>query len=111
MKLLEGSDMQIKFHVIEIEDWAISDVDLTVYDKIILTIRYTTWIVELEWTIDSEEESNSYVIFDIFSESTKWKSWKVSCDIRWVKDAGKNRFNLMTITGDILPSIKVPNGV
>lgn len=113
MKLLEGSDTQLKFHITEKQKCSgtETDVDLTEFDKVLLEMRYTTWIVEYEWTIDNGEwwEGNSYVIFDIFSEATAWKVGIISCDIRGVKDwIKKLRFNEDTITWEILPSIIIP---
>ena len=116
MKILEGSDTQFTFHITEkTKSWQASDVDLTVYDKILLEIRYVTWIVEYQWSLENEENtannSNSYVKFEILSEATKWKSGKISCDIWGVKDAQKVRFNFDTIIWEVLPSVKVPEWI
>jgi hypothetical protein len=109
MLLLEGSDTQLKFHITQTEDWNTTDVDLSEYEKIILTIKYNTWIVEYEWVVDSEQ--TSYVIFDILSDDTNWKKWNITCDIWWISWWQKNRFNDETIKWKVLPSIKVPNEV
>lgn len=113
MKILEWSDTQLKFHITESLrcQWTETSVDLTEYDKVLLEVRYVNWIVEYEWTIDNGQwwEWNSYVIFDIFSEATAWKSWPVSCDIWGVKDGVKKiRFNEETIIWEVLPSIVIP---
>ena len=109
MKIREWSDTQLKFHITErTSEWETNEVDLTEYDKILLEIRYVTGRVEYEWEIDSEEESDSYVIFDIFSEATEWKAGMIKADVWWVKDAKKHRFNRMTIEWEVLPSVKVP---
>ena len=113
MKILEGSDTQLKFHITEKLKCSgtETDVDLTQFDKVLLEMRYTTWVVEYEWVIDNWEwgEWTSYVIFDIFSEATAWKSWRISCDIWGVKDGVKKlRFNEETILWEVLPSIVIP---
>jgi len=112
MKLLEGSDTQLKFHITEKLKCSgtESNVDLTIYDKILLEVRYIDGVREYEGVIDNGEwgEGNSYVIFDILSEATAWRTWKVSCDIWGVKNEQKVRFNENTIQGDILPSITIP---
>ena len=47
MKILEGSDTQLLFHITQTEEWLATDVDLTQYSKIVLEIKYVTWeIVE-----------------------------------------------------------------
>lgn len=116
MFILEGSDSLFTFHITEhSKSWTVSNVDLTLYDKILLEVRYTTWIVEYEWSIDNEEniESNStsYVSFEIVWEATKGKAWPVRCDIWGVKDEQKVRFNWDTIQWEVLPSIKVPEWI
>lgn len=107
MRIREWSDTQLKFHITErTSNWEINEVDLTEYDKILLEIRYVTGKVEYEWKID--EEWNSYVIFDIFSEATEWKAGRMKADVWWVKGVKKHRFNRMTIDWEVLPSVKVP---
>lgn len=109
MRIREWSDTQIKYHVIEkTSEGETNEVDLTEYDKILMEIRYSDGIREYEWEIDTEEEENSYVLFDIFSEYTKWRAGKVRVDVRWVKDAKRIRFNRETIIWEILPSVRVP---
>ena len=108
MKILEWSDTQLMFHITQTEEWLTTDVDLTQYSKVILTIQYINWIVEIEWIVGQEQWEHAYVTFDILSESTKWKAWKVSCDIRGIKDAKRIRFNQNTIQGEVLSSIQVP---
>lgn len=113
MYILEGSDTQFTFHITEhTKSWQTSEVDLTVYDKVLLEVRYVDWIREYEWSLDNEENTSknlhSYVKFDILGESSKGRTWNVKCDIRWVKDAQKVRFNWDTINWEILSSVKVP---
>ena len=114
MKLLEWSDTQLEFHITEkiYENGTLkeeNDVDLTEYDKIILTIKYVDWVVEYEGSISEESDSN--VIFDIFSEATKWRAWKAIADIWGVKGEKKVRFNSFTIDWDVLYSIQVPEWI
>lgn len=111
MKILEGSDTQLMFHITQTEEWLTTDVDLTQYTKVILTIRYITWIVEVEWVVGQWEWEHAFVTFDILSESTQWKAWKVSCDIWGVKNESRIRFNSNTIQGEVLSSIKVPEWI
>ncbi len=116
MLVLEGSDTQFTFHVTEkTKSWQTNEVDLTVYDKILLEVRYVNWVVEYEWSLENEENTannnHSYVKFDLLSESTKWRVWPVKCDIWGVKDAQKIRFNFDTIKGQILSSVKVPQWI
>ena len=116
MFVLEWSDTQFTFHVTEkTKSWQTNEVDLTVYDKVLLEVRYVNWVVEYEWTLDNEENtaknSNSYVKFVLVSESTKGRVWLIKCDIWWVKDEQKVRFNFDTIKGQILSSVKVPEWI
>ena len=116
MFILEGSDTQFTFHITEkTKSWQTSEVDLTVYDKILLEMRYPNGVVEYEWSLENDENSSSnthsYVKFEILSEATKWKSWKIRCDIWWVKGAQKIRFNFDTIQWEVLSSVKVPDGL
>ena len=116
MLVLEGSDTQFTFHVTEkTKSWQVNDVDLTVYDKILLEVRYVNWVVEYEWSLENEENTannkHSYVKFDIMSEYTEWRSWPVKCDIWWVKGEQKTRFNWDTIRGEVLPSVKIPEWI
>ena len=106
-KILEWSDTRLRFHITKTEWQETTDVDLTEYDKIILCIRFVKDTVEFVWTVDEENHSNA--IFDLFSESTKWRRWIISMDVWWLKDAKKLRFNLNTVKWNILPSVKVPS--
>ena len=108
MKILEGSDTQLLFHITQTEDWLTTDVDLTQYQKVLLEIRYITGVVEILGTVWQGEWEHSYVTFDILSEGTQGKVWKVSCDIWGVKNESRIRFNSNTIQGEVLSSIKVP---
>ena len=117
MKILEWSDTQLKFHITETEnscgcnDGSATEVDLSVYDKIVLEVRYNNAVVEYEWTVITEWEWQNavhYVVFEILSESTVWKTWIINCDIWWLKDNAKVRFNEHTIIWEILPSIVIP---
>ena len=110
MRILEWSDTQITYHItVESQSWDYEEVDLTEYDKILLEIEYRKGgVVEYEWTVDSEK--NSYVVFDIFSEATEWKSWPIKADIWWVKDwVKKIRFNSETIKWEVWASVKIPD--
>ena len=117
MKILEWSDTQLKFHTTESENscgcagWTATDVDLTDYDKIVLEMRYKNGVVEYVWEIVNEwtNESNSNVVFTIYGEATEWRVGLVSCDIWWVKDNAKVRFNEHTINWEVLPSIVIPS--
>ena len=111
MILLEWSDTQLKFKITETEDWTTTDVDLSQYDKIILTMKYKNGIVDYEWDVVSEtvwQTTKTYVVFELLSESTAWRRWAISCDIWWVAWDSKIRFNEETIKWQILPSIKIP---
>jgi hypothetical protein len=49
MFILEGSDTQFTFHITEkTKSGQVNDVDLTVYDKILLEMRYPNGVVEYE---------------------------------------------------------------
>lgn len=116
MKILEWSDTQLKFHITESEwtcgcdGWTATDVDLTQYDKIVLEMRYKNGVAEYEWEIVNEDgdQSNSNVVFVIYSESSVWRVWTISCDIWGIKADSKVRFNWHTINWEILPSIVIP---
>lgn len=117
MKILEWSDTQLKFHITETEnscgcnDGTATEVDLSDYDKIVLEVRYNNAVVEYEWEIVQETEwqtTTNFVVFEILSESTIGRTWIINCDIWWIKDASKVRFNEYTIVGEILPSIVIP---
>lgn len=113
MYILEGSDTQFTFHITEhSKSWQVSEVDLTVYDKVLMEVRYVNWIREYEWSLDNEENTSknlhSYVSFELVWEATMWRAWTVKCDIWWVKDWQKVRFNFDTVIWVILPSVKVP---
>lgn len=116
MYILEGSDTQFTFHITEhTKSWQTNEVDLSVYDKVLLEVRYIDGLREYEWSLDNEENieknSHSYVTFVIVWEATMWKSWPVKCDIWWIKDAQKVRFNWDTIQWEILSSVKVPQWI
>ena len=116
MFILEGSDTQFTFHITEhTKSWQTSEVDLSIYDKVLLEVRYINWVVEYEGSLDNDENtehnSTSYVKFELLSEATTWRSWKVKCDIRWVKDSQKVRFNFDTIEWEVLPSVKIPQWI
>lgn len=116
MFILEGSDTLFTFHITEhTKSWEVNEVDLTVYDKILLEVRYSDWIREYEWSLDNEENqsnnSTSYVSFEIYGEYTTGRAWPVKCDIWWVKNAQKVRFNWDTIQWEVLPSVKVPEWI
>ena len=111
MKILEGSDTQLLFHITQTEDWLTTDVDLTQYQKVLLEMKYVTGIIEIEWVVWQGEWEHAYVTFDILSESTKGKVWKVSCDVWGVKNTSRIRFNSNTIQGEVLSSIKVPEWI
>lgn len=106
MQILEWSDTQLTFHITQTEWSTTTNVDLTQYDKIILTISLWWVVLDIEWEIDWQDSSK--IIFDLLSEQTKWRCWWVQADIWWLKDAEKIRFNLNTIQGNVLHSIKVP---
>ena len=109
LEIPEGSDTQFTFHITETEDWQTTDLDLTNFDKIVLSIKYVNSISEVEWTI--KDNTTSYVIFDILSEATIWKVGWVNFDIWGVKWTTKIRFNSETMEWQILPSIKIPQWV
>lgn len=106
MQILEWSDIQLTFKITETEWNTTTDVDLTDYDKVILTIALWGVVLDIEWEVDWEDSSK--VVFDLLSEQTKNRCWWVQADIRWLKNAKKLRFNLETIQWTILHSIKVP---
>lgn len=117
MKILEWSDTQLKFHITETEnscgcnDGTATEVDLSEYDKIVLELRYKDLVVEYEWTIVEEtvwQTTTKYVVFEILSTSTTGRIWLINCDIWWIKDLSKTRFNEHTIVWEILPSIVIP---
>lgn len=115
MLILEGSDMQLKFHITEkqYENGAVVsevDKDLTEYDNIILSIKFFDGIVDFDGTIDNWQggEGNAYVLFDIFGEDTKDKCGKIEAEIWGVKGVQKNRLNTSTIQGEVLHSLKIP---
>lgn len=109
MQLLEWSDTQLKFHITETENNTTTNVDLTDYDEVLLTIRFPETIVEIQWVVDNED--SSYVVFDLLSEQTTGRAWWIVADIRWIQWAKKLRFNQSTIQGVILASVKVPQWV
>ena len=108
-RIYEWSDTQLEFVLSEMQDWVETPLDLTEYDKVILTIKYSDWnIVDIEWEVDSEDISN--VVFDLFSEATAWKSWEIRAEIRWIKDNKKVRLS-DTMEWEILHSIKIPEWI
>ena len=108
MFIPEWSDTQFRFHITEHSScWEESEVDLSNYDKLILTIKYSDWsIVDYLWEVD--ETKNSIVVFDILSEATVWRVWEIKADVWWLKDNQKHRFNEETIKWKVLNSLKVP---
>lgn len=109
--LPEGSDSQLVYHVVaRTSCWDETDVDLTDYDKVILTIKYSDWnIVDIEWEIDQEHK---YIVtFDILSESTAWRVGKFKAEIWWISWAEKHRFNEETIIWEVLDSLKIPEWI
>lgn len=115
MRLLEGSDTQLKFHITEkqYENGVVvdeTDKDLTEYDSVTLSIKFFDSIKDFEGTIDNWEggDGNAYVIFDIYSEDTKDKCGKIQAEIWGVKWVQKNRLNSETIEGEVLHSFKIP---
>lgn len=108
-RIYEWSDTQLEFVLSEMQDWVETPLDLTEYDKVILTIKYSDWnIVDIEWEVDSEDISN--VVFDLFSEATVWKTWEVKSEIRWIKDNKKVRLS-DTMEWEVLHSIKIPEWI
>lgn len=112
MKILEGSDTLLEFHITEKEytDGVLTnetDKDLTQYDKVILSIKYYDWIVDYEGVV---QENTSHVIFTLLSEDTKDKCGSIQAEIWGVKNDNiqKNRLNETTIEGEILHSFKIP---
>ena len=109
MFILEGSDTQLTFQIQKkTSSWQTTQVDLTVYDKILLEMRYIDGIVEYEWELVDGDNTHSKVTFDILSESTKWRTGKIKCDIRGVKNEQKVRFNTRTIVWEVLYSLTIP---
>lgn len=106
MEILEGSDTQLTFKITETNNGTTTNVDLTTYDEVILTIALGGVVLDIEGEIDGQD--NSKITFDLLSEQTNGRSWSLQADIRGLKDAKKVRFNLNTIEGSILHSIKVP---
>lgn len=106
MKILEWSDTQLIFKITETENWTTTPVDLTEYDKVVLSISLWWTIIDIEGEVDWQDTSK--VTFDLFSEQTKNRCGGVQADIRWLKDEKKLRFNQNTIEWTILHSIKVP---
>lgn len=116
MRLLEGSDTRVKFHITEKQYTngvltGETDVDLTQYDEVTLSIKFFDGIKEFEGTIDNWQggEGTAYVIFDILSEDTKDKCGKIQAEIWGTKgQAQKNRLNTETIEGEVLHSFNIP---
>ena len=106
MKILEWSDTLLTFKITQTELNTTTDVDLTEYDKVVLTISMWWIVSDIEWDINLEDTSK--ITFDLVSEQTKWRCWSIQADIWWLKDAKKLRFNQNTIQWTILHSIKVP---
>lgn len=112
MRILEGSDTELEFHITEKEytDGVLTnetDKDLTQYDKVILSIKFFDGIVDYEGVV---QENTSHVIFTLLSEDTKNKCGKIQAELWGVKNDNiqKNRLNETTIEGEVLHSFKIP---
>ena len=105
MYLLEWRDSQLRFRIKEIEGNLKTDLNLDEYDKFLGVIKFSDDRV-LEINAEKEELS---IVFNIYGEQTKGRSWSLSMDIWWIKWVKKIRFNPKTIKGKILSSIKMPN--
>jgi len=112
MRILEGSDTELEFHITEKEytDGVLTnetDKDLTQYDKVILSIKFFDGIVDYEGVV---QEDKSHVIFTLLSEDTKNKCGKIQAELWGVKNDNiqKNRLNETTIEGEVLHSFKIP---
>lgn len=104
--IYEWSDTNIEFVITELEDWQETGLDLTEYDNVILVVNYSEWtITEYTWTVDWEDSSD--VVFEILSESTVWKSWKVRAEIWGISGEDKVRLS-NTFEWEVLHSIKIP---
>jgi len=109
MRLLEWSDTQLTFHITETEDWTTTNLDLTQFDKVLLVMKFSNETLEIEWTVDSE---NNYLVrFDIYSEQTKGKAGSVFVDVWWIEWTTRLRLNRETIQWNILSSVKVPEWI
>lgn len=106
MEIIEGSDTMVTFKITETNNGTTTNVDLTTYDEVVLTLLIGGGVLELQGDIDNQD--HSLVTFDIVSELTTNKCWALQADIRGLKDAKKLRFNQTTILGSILHSVKVP---
>lgn len=112
MRILEGSDTELEFHITEKEytDGVLTnetDKDLTQYDKVILSIKFFDGIVDYEGVV---QQDTSHVIFTLLSEDTKNKCGKIQAELWGVKNDNiqKNRLNETTIEGEVLHSFKIP---
>ena len=112
MRILEGSDTELEFHITENEytDGVLTnetDKDLAQYDKVILSIKFFDGIVDYEGVV---QQDTSHVIFTLLSEDTKNRCGKIQAELWGVKNDNiqKNRLNETTIEGEVLHSFKIP---
>lgn len=68
MQIIEGSDTMLTFNITETNDGTTTNVDLTTYDKVVLTLQLTNGIIEVLGDVDSE--NTNQVTFEILSEQT-----------------------------------------
>lgn len=107
----EGSDTQLRFHISEETTcWEETDIDLTEYDKVALTVKFWNGdTIDIEGTVDTETTWN--VSFDILSEQTAGRTWVFKAEVWWIAWAEKHRFNQATINGDVLASLRIPQWI
>lgn len=68
MQIIEGSDTMLTFNITETNDGTTTNVDLTTYDKVVLTLQLTNGIIEVLGDVDSK--NTNQVTFEILSEQT-----------------------------------------
>lgn len=68
MQIIEGSDTILTFNITETNDGTTTNVDLTIYDKVVLTLQLTNGIIEVLGDVD--EQNTNQVTFEILSEQT-----------------------------------------
>ena len=107
----EGSDTQLRFHISEETTCGEeTDIDLTEYDKVVLTVKFWNGdTIDIEWTVNTETIWD--VSFDILSEQTVWKTWVFKAEVWWIAWAEKHRFNQATINWDVLASLRIPQWI
>lgn len=104
----EGSDTELIFHVTEETScWEETDIDLSVYNSVVLKIKYANWEI-VNYTGSVNQEHNYLVTFTILWESSVWRAWEFKAEIWWIKWAEKHRFNKNTFVWDVLASIEIP---